>query len=398
MTGRAGFARMMEDERICQKYIFGARWQMSGLSEIERALVAGNLKHYRELCGLTQKQIAQLVGLKPLAYGKAERGESLPRDGVLERFCEVARIQMGNLLEPLDVPKVSCLRNKFKSAREKAGSVETVRLAIKRARDIRYLLETMSGRTAEADRRRLREVRRSAAANRGGMAEWARRQFSPCDAFSPERFPEFLDGFGLIVCGFPFPGDAVDGFAFEDGEAGPLIAVNTSETVTWEKRVETFSHEFGHVLNGTMDGDHGSKRGGDKAENDAVEFYRDFLLPVELFREQWRSLPAFLTFAQRVYRIRSWNKVPASLVLHRVEETGVRSGKVYMAYHAEMQRRGYTEKPEPAPLTIRMASDPYEALALRAYDEGEISLSKCAEFLWKRPRDILFAKRETAWA
>ena len=371
---------------------------MEGLDNNSRALVACNLRHYRALCGLSQARMAQLIGLKPLAYGKAERGESLPRDGILEKFCEVARIKMENLLESLDVPSVSFLHNKPKSAREEAELIESVRLAAKRARDIRFLLETMEKRTVEADRRRLAKIRHLAMENHGGMAEWARKRFSPCDTFSPERFPEFLDGFGIIVCCFPFRGDGTDGFAFEDGEAGSVIAVNTAETVTWEKRIETFAHEIGHVLAGTTDGDHGSKRCGDKAENAAVEFYRDLLLPVELFREQWRSLPAFLTFAQRVYQVREWNKVPARLVLYRVEETGVRTRNVYKDYYAAMQRMGYTEKPEPAPLTVRMASDPYEALALRAFEDGVISLSKCAEFLGKRPKDILFAKRENVLA
>lgn len=69
----------------------------------------------REAMGLTQAQVAELVGLVPLVYSRLERGKMLPSVPTLLRICEALDISADEALGRL------ATGNRGKKGREEAS-------------------------------------------------------------------------------------------------------------------------------------------------------------------------------------------------------------------------------------------------------------------------------------
>lgn len=348
-----------------------------------KELVAKNMEHYRILRGFNKTEMADAMGVTRSAYSRDESGRTLPRDETLRKFCEIAGCQMTDLLRGFEVPEATWLRNKCTNRRQEEERLESVRKAVEMAKDIRFLLETVEKRTAKRDRETLEAFRARVHKNAGGKGAGAREEFSRDGDFVPEMLPKLMSDQGIIVCQFPFPGDSSNGFSLETPETGCVVAVNAS--MPWERQIEALAHELGHVVDGTVGKDHGSKRCGDDAEKSATAFYRDFLLPEGLFRKTWEMVASVQgDFSRAVTRVREIHKVPSTLVIHRCVEAKLKTGKAYAEFKATMRRRGYCAEAEPAPLAVRLLPAGYEEDARKAYLGGEISLSKFAGFIGKK--------------
>ena len=68
-----------------------------------REEIAKSLLFYRKRAGMTQKQLADAVGLTDKAVSKWERGKSIPDNGVLPDICEALHISVNELLAGEDI-------------------------------------------------------------------------------------------------------------------------------------------------------------------------------------------------------------------------------------------------------------------------------------------------------
>lgn len=56
------------------------------------------LKYQRELCGYTQKQMAELVGITPRSYQRYESGEREPNIDTLVQIADLFKISLDDLI------------------------------------------------------------------------------------------------------------------------------------------------------------------------------------------------------------------------------------------------------------------------------------------------------------
>ncbi len=56
------------------------------------------LKHQRELCGYTQKQVSELLGIAPRSYQRYELGEREPNIETLIRIADLFEISLDDLV------------------------------------------------------------------------------------------------------------------------------------------------------------------------------------------------------------------------------------------------------------------------------------------------------------
>ena len=57
-----------------------------------------NLKEIRKLCGLTQKQVANSLGVVESCYANWEQGRTEPSISMLRKLCEVFVVNLEELL------------------------------------------------------------------------------------------------------------------------------------------------------------------------------------------------------------------------------------------------------------------------------------------------------------
>lgn len=60
------------------------------------------LRYYRQLCKMTQSQIAEKAGINDKYYGELERDESSPTVNTLEKICNAMNIEVKDLFQEID--------------------------------------------------------------------------------------------------------------------------------------------------------------------------------------------------------------------------------------------------------------------------------------------------------
>lgn len=63
-----------------------------------------SLKRFRTQMGLTQKQVAEAIGMRESSYQRYEQGRSLPSVAILERIADAFNVSTDYLLGRTDVP------------------------------------------------------------------------------------------------------------------------------------------------------------------------------------------------------------------------------------------------------------------------------------------------------
>lgn len=347
-----------------------------------KELLARNLKHYREVNGLTQETAANVAGVTRAAYIKAEAGKSMPGDGVLDALCRRYRIRMSDLFVSLEVPRCAFLANACKSREQKARRLETIRRAYRLAKDRRMLRE-IDGRSVLVDGKSLEDVRLGVRQDCSKGISWGRavrNRLWPSGLYTPESLPVAVDRAGIVLCMMPFVAHGLDGFSFHDDEVGWVIAVNSSADVSFEAKAMALAHELGHILQDTADGDHGSRGRHDQAEDDAIRFARELLIPKGAFVSRWNEYQT-LPLWNRVLAIKREFKVEAKTVLHQAVEFGLADKDAYAMFAVQVKAKGYLPSPDPCPCQAKMADTLYDVLAVKACMNDEITMSRCAEIL-----------------
>ncbi len=60
-------------------------------------MLGENIKRIRESCGLTQKQLAEMLDISPSAVGMYEQGRRIPDADMLSRICGALRVSADSL-------------------------------------------------------------------------------------------------------------------------------------------------------------------------------------------------------------------------------------------------------------------------------------------------------------
>ena len=368
------------------------------LLDMERSakdLLARNLRHYREVNGLTQAEAAAAAGVTRAAYLRAETGKSMPGDDVLAALCKRYRVKMADFFQSMEVPQCAFLAKACKSKEQKARRLETIRRVCRLARDRRMLRE-IGGRDVKADGATLEQVRvrvRRDVEAGASMGRAVRNCLWPSGLYTPESLPIAIDRAGIVLCMMPFVERGVDGFSFHDEEIGWVIAVNASGDASFETRSMALAHELGHVLQETADGDHGSKGRHDKAEESAVRFARELLIPKGAFVSRWNEYLG-KSLWERVLAIKREFKVAASTVLHQAIEFGLEMEDAYRVFAIQAKEHGCSASPDPCPCNANMEDVIYDSLAMRACLDDEITMSRCAEILGRPLLEVRKLLRE----
>lgn len=337
---------------------------------------AASLRHYRAMHGLSREEAAQKAGICANAYRRAENGQCGPDAEWVGRLCGFYGIPAARLFEPLDVPEAAFFTNRHRTRREQALQTETIRDALRWARDYRFLTDTLGCRP-----KTLPDVRSLSPAEAAGLV---RKTFWEKGGFSPESFPGTLARYGICVYIAPFPDPETFGFSFRTDDCGWVIAVNSGGGESSERQLWHAAHELGHILLGSAGERHGKRS---EAEQDAGLFASALLMPEAAFKNRWEDC-AHLPFYDRVVAVKQTFHATANAVLCRITEgkpPEYRAG-VMKRFNgmAKSRRQPNSRISEPASLNFDFGPDRFRSLALRVYRMGGITMSRLAE-LYRQP-------------
>jgi Zn-dependent peptidase ImmA (M78 family)/transcriptional regulator with XRE-family HTH domain len=361
---------------------------------IDATLIGERLSAARKARGMTQQQAAEELNLARTTVVAMEKGERRPKVAELVQFASLYGRQIGEFLRPSPVREMDSFLVQFRAARAPSDSP----MNSSREEDIqrfktlceRYLeLEKMTAapllsRYPEphviegTDPERAAEAVASAERNRLGLG----------DGPVGNIWHVLASDIGLRVFAFPFADSRVAGLFAYTEELGGCVAVNANHPE--ERRRWSAVHELAHFLTERFRADVQvlpTYRRVPDSERFAEAFARHFLMPAAGLNRRFQDIkrakngpvtPADLlnlgqlygvSFQALVLRLEELKLLPLG-IWDRLKDDGfkVNEAKKLLAI------------PQ-IPDQVQQLPYRYEALAVQAFDDGELSEGRLAQFL-----------------
>lgn len=351
------------------------------------AELISQLKRARERAGLTQREVADALGITPQAVSQYEGGKRVPRPAVLERMARLYGVSLGFFFDE-EPPTVSWEEALLQLVRTRHPEAKAgVSALIERVRGMLWLVERVEPhyRPARSEFRPFPDETPSKDATR--LAERLRDALGFDIAPVPDA-KDLLEDQGIHVFALDL-GDKLSGLFLDHPELGPVVAYNDRQART--RAPFTLAHEYAHTRF-HYDRPAILCRAGDKApiERFADNFAAHFLLPGEGI-ERWleeRDLERVET-PEDVVRLAQTYRVSYALALNRLKDQGKLRGPTGRYENVKplalANRLGYRPSPwdfgkRPLPLAERLPRKLIE-WALVGLEAGELSLARAAELL-----------------
>lgn len=196
-----------------------------------------------------------------------------------------------------------------------------------------------------------------------------------------------LEEAGIRIILKPIDNDNIFGISAYHPEKGCFIFINSSESITEERKLFTIAHEYGHLIlhrqyyqNMQNNVDYGNKKTIQEAMADAFAGY--FLVPRSLIKKYERYFDKdTLSVSDLIYIKKEFQVSLMSLVM-TLNKYGYISDSAKNKVFEILKTRGYSRKePEPCKNLKFKVNEKFEFLVKSLYLKEKISISKVAELL-----------------
>ncbi len=370
---------------------------------MDNQVIAANLIRLRKHHRKTQVEIAEASGLSRAAYRAVEKGRSLPRTENLRAIARALQVPVRELVTP--VPRLQHVR--FRSLK-KLKSRDQIMVEVARWLQDFGELEELLGERGAHDLEGIWLALDGVEADRPLVAAALVRERL---GLSPDQ-PVFhvcglLEAHGIKVHAIEVASDAFLGLSVAPEDGGPAVVVNNWARLAVEHWIYSAVHELGHLLLHRPTYDIEVEAEDDDQEKEAEAFASHFLMPNNAFQREWRDARG-LSFLDRVIKVKRIFRVSWRVVIYRVCEPLSKARRAQVWKRIAWEYKARTGRPllrltEPdgvpsgvfgAPRIIARSGsevsridsfdfkvDRLAWLVRRAFEQGEISLSRAAEIL-----------------
>lgn len=368
---------------------------MSGntLSSIDPAVIGMRLAEARKARGLTQQQVADMLGVARTTITAVEKGTRGPRAEELLQMASLYGRQVGSLVRSSLDEHSSPFIVQFRAARAPSSSMaegqfdENIRTFQGLCEDYAELERLTDSPMAQRypDEYDVQGTASDAAGEEIAMSE--RNRLGLGDGPITDLWHLLEADVGLRIFAPPFSRGLAGLFAYTN-ELGGCIAVNSNHPE--ERRRWTATHEYAHFLTDRFRAEITALptyQRVPETERYADSFARFFLMPssglIRRFQAQKRAKGGVITPADVLVLCQLYIVSFQAMVL-RLEDLKMLPGGTWEHLHQE----GF--KPQAARRLVDIASPKversilplrYEVLAIQAYTKGLLSEGRLAQFL-----------------
>lgn len=328
-----------------------------------------NVRRLREANGLTQAQVSERAGISRIAYRNIESGETLPKANTLQSIAGVFEVKLQDLLTP--VKELTHVR--FRAAKQLRSRAQILTEVSLWLEDFNYLEEQLQDRQMyHFEKLAERLTTEVPGAERAKHAAIAARKELNLSIKEPIRdIAGLLEANGIKVYPIWLSTDNFFGLSVSKVDGGPAIAVNVWERISVERWIFSAAHELGHLLLHLHAFDVHELEEDDHQEKEANIFAAHFLMPAEVFHQEWEETYG-LSFVDRVLKVKRIFQVSYKTVLYRLSEK--HGSKVWFKFKEEYKAR--TGK------TLRISDEP------DSLDSNSFQQSYAEELRSKEPESL----------
>ncbi len=330
--------------------------------------IGARLKLARRMAQLSQRELAERVGVSAMSISKYERDEAMPSSDVLIRLAAALDVPLEFLLRPATELRLRPVYRKRHSLRKKAEAKLQAQIQewLERYLDAEALLPPAERLTFEMPPHFPYPVRSLADAE--AAAEMLREAWRIGEA-PVENMVELLEDHGVKV-GVVEADEHFDACTFhaEDGHPQPVIALRGD--LPADRARFSLAHELGHlVLAVSPNVDE------EKAAN---RFAGAFLVPATVARRELGATRRYID-PDELLSLKAKYGLSASAWVNRARDLGIISPRRAQALWKKLDANGW-RKNEPNPLPPEKPAR-LERLIWRLVAEEMISEARAAELL-----------------
>ncbi|MBO1349684.1 MAG: ImmA/IrrE family metallo-endopeptidase [Hormoscilla sp. GUM202] len=343
--------------------------------------IGGNLTRYRKGLGLSQKALAEKVGVTVESIKNYEEAKTLPDSKNLYNLARALDVTLDNLLRSQSFGELHDFRFRahasFKETPQFTARVRRM-LGTYNAIEAAVGVSPFAPETLSCDRLEGKEKLIQATATR------FRGSLGLGDVAVPNLF-QGVEKLGLKVLRQPIEISRFFGISACSFGRGAFVLVNTHE-ITIERQFFTLAHELGHLIFHRDEyGGHLMEKGSkeaEKAREKVADYFAGHLLVPQA------ELDRVYQYERNILQLKQHFRVSYQVILNRLAEMGA------IDYQQEIKKiRAIYKKRHGSPLKNSMELPPalkakdfpenqrYRQLIWQAFDKGNISELKAAELL-----------------
>jgi Zn-dependent peptidase ImmA (M78 family) len=191
------------------------------------------------------------------------------------------------------------------------------------------------------------------------LAEEVRQRFGLGSGEPVRDICGLLESNGIKVLPLSIASDAFFGLSVAPEDGGPAVVVNTWERISVERWIFSAVHELGHLVLHRPEYKINQTEEEKLQEKEANLFASYFLMPQEVFRDEWREARG-LPFLDRVLKVKRIFQVSYKTVLYRLAATAKPGLNVWQRFQLDYRaRHGRTLMKEDEPRAL--AADAFQA-------------------------------------
>ncbi len=329
--------------------------------------IALNLRRIRGFRDLSQEEVAEKAGVSLQNYRRIEKGNTAPRVNTLQAVAQALEVKLQDLVTPVQ----SLTSVRFRALKRMTSREQILADVANWLKDYNEIEEIAGEKGAY----KLADVAgrfRKGSPRRPDRAIEAAKLVREALGLAPDETIRdicgLLESAGIKLYLYTLASDTFFGLSVGDEDGGPAIVVNVWDRISVERRMFSAAHELGHLILHQDAFDVNETEESEAQEAEANLFAGHFLMPDDLFRDEWEAARG-LPLIPRVMKIKRMFKVSYKTVIYRLIEDRDADNRLWPIFKAQFKAsygQTLTNKVEPFPADPKdFRLSPSEALGAR---------------------------------
>ena len=374
-------------------YVSNIRHKEDALDNV----IGHNIKKARELSGLSQESLAEMLGISRATLSAIENGHVAIDSGKLLTAAKALGRSVSDFFQGEEEAMALLYRAALERAAPPAARSAFERFC-KAYRELEEIVGVADTQLPPPDYSGSPGVESRPDQFAAQVAASERQRLGLGERDPIVNLFQLLEEQGVRIFPYALEHEKVLGLSAFSLKYGPCILLNSANTI--ERQIFTLAHEYGHLLMHrrfyrSAEPASGLDEG-HTMENMANEFAANLLVPEAALRDVfWRDIGQKDVGLQDLVFLKQYFKVSAQVLLRRLLDVGMVQKQRAEELAADLKKHA-AEKQEFVPLNEDVLRDwnlvsRFKHLARKAALEGMVSLGKLAELL---NRNVVDAKRQ----
>lgn len=275
--------------------------------------IGDNLKKFRKLRGMTQKDVAVKSKISTVSYSNIENNKTFPKDETISAIAAALGVLASDIWQRNDSLKDIRFRAKPQFLmRERI--IQFAESQLKKIKELDQILQNNQTETIIKEFNNIAQNKQTPESTASMLRKIWGLGNEPI-----HNIVNLLESKGIKILPYKAMSELFYGMSIGPNGNGPAIIFNNWEGITVERWIFSIAHELGHLLLHQTTYDYNVKNIIENEEKEADIFASHFLMPTEAFISAWNQIQTD-KLVKKILVMKSIFKVSWKTIVYRLSE------------------------------------------------------------------------------